>query len=600
MHPPRAPGGVLRAWPFSRLCGVPHPTLFQMTLVASLLATVLGRCGPPPALLFASPTKELNETEFPTNTVLRYTCRPGYIRLRSDQTLTCRLNGQWKYEVFCAKKPCRNPGDLPHGTIEIKTDLAFGSKIEFSCSEGYNLIGPTSSVCEIKEKGVDWSTPFPVCEIIKCTSPPDISNGKHSGRDEDFYTYGSSVTYSCDHPYSLVGNPSISCMVVNKTAGVWSPSPPTCERIICRQPIVQYANIVSGFGPIYTLKDSIVFSCQKGFVLRGSSLIRCEADNKWDPSPPVCEQRSCVDLPDIPNAHWDRNKWPSEGHVYSPGTVLKYYCNPGYRPATYEPTTVICQSDFKWSPFKGCKKVCCPRPEVKNGRSMETKEVVNIDCPFSYNQVFHYRCDGETQRRTATCQSNGAWRPSAPFCSQGSHSTTFVSHHQGCYLPPAIAHGHYTKVSSYFSTPSFEYKCDEGYKLVGQNTLSCKDSQWSSEAPQCKAQCLQPNIENGKLSVNKSQYIESENVTIHCDSGFEVKGSQSIMCSEKGTWYPEVPKCEWEVPEGCEQVVIGRKYMQCLTSPGEVQMALQLYKLSLEIELLRLQIDKAMQSTQGS
>ncbi|XP_005375480.1 PREDICTED: C4b-binding protein alpha chain isoform X2 [Chinchilla lanigera] len=585
--PPRAPSGELRAWPFSRRCGVPHPTLFQMTLVTSLLATVLGRCGPPPILFFASPTKELNQTEFPTDAILKYTCRPGYIRIRSDQTLTCKLNGQWQYEVFCGKKQCRNPGDLPHGIVEIKTDLSFGSKIEFSCSEGYHLVGPTMSVCEIQDKGVDWSAPFPVCEIIKCKSPPDISNGKHSGGDEDLYTYGSSVTYSCDPSYSLLGSPSVSCTVVNKTAGVWSPSPPTCKKIICRQPTIQYANIVSGFGPIYNFKDSIVFSCQKGSVLRGSSLIRCEADNNWNPSPPVCELNSCIDLPEVPNAYWDGFRRPRKGEVYSPGTVFRYYCHPGYKPATYELTTVTCQSDFKWSPAKGCKKVCCPTPEVKNGRSIDAKYAFTIDCPFSYNDVFRYRCDGEIQSHSATCQSDGTWRPRTPLCAQG------------CHAPPGITHGHYTAVSPYYSDPSFSYKCDEGYKLVGQDTLSCKDSQWSSEAPKCKAQCLKPKIENGKLSVNKPQYIESENVTIHCDSGFGVKGFQTITCSENRTWYPEVPKCEWEVPESCERVAIGRKLMQCLTSPAEVQMALQLYKLSLEIELLQLQIDKARQSTQG-
>ncbi|XP_021097955.1 C4b-binding protein alpha chain isoform X1 [Heterocephalus glaber] len=528
LRPPRAPNGThhrkgaLRAWPFSGLCGVSHPALFQITLVASLLATVLGRCGPPPVLLFASPTMELNQTEFETETVLKYTCRPGYTRSSSVQTLTCNISGRWKYNVFCIKKRCRNPGDLPNGIMEIKTDFFLGSQIEFSCLEGYILVGPSTSVCEIQDKAVDWSAPFPVCEIVKCESPPDISNGKHSGEDEDLYTYGSSVTYSCDPNYSLVGNASISCVVVNKTVGVWSPRPPTCEKIICRQPTIPHAKILSGFGPIYTLKDSIMFSCQKGFVLRGSSVIHCEADNTWSPSPPVCEP-----------------------------------------------------------------KVCCAAPEVKHGGSIETKAAFTTDCPYSHKDVIFYRCPGR-QMRSATCQLDGTWSAHTPLCSQG------------CEVPPSIAHGHYEKVSSYFSSYTFVYKCDEGYKLVGQEKLSCKDSQWLPEAPQCKAQCLKPKIADGKLSVNKPLYVESENITIHCNAGFGVVGSRSITCSGNRTWYPEVPRCEWEVLEGCEQVIAGRKLMQCLSNPAEVQMALEVYKLSLEIELLQLQIDKAGQSTRES
>ena len=40
---------------------------------------------------------------------------------------------------------------------------------------------------------------------------------------------------------------------------------------------------------------------------------------------------------------------------------------------------------------------------------------------------------------------------------------------------------------------------------------------------------------------------------------------------------------------GCEQVLIGRKLMQCLPSPEDVKMALEVYKLSLEIEGLDVQ-----------
>lgn len=53
-----------------------------------------------------------------------------------------------------------------------------------------------------------------------------------------------------------------------------------------------------------------------------------------------------------------------------------------------------------------------------------------------------------------------------------------------------------------------------------------------------------------------------------------------------------------EVPEGCEQVLAGRRLMQCLADPNEVKMALEVYKLSLEIELLELQRDKARNSVQ--
>uniref|UniRef100_A0A671FUS6 Complement component 4 binding protein alpha n=1 Tax=Rhinolophus ferrumequinum TaxID=59479 RepID=A0A671FUS6_RHIFE len=165
----------------------------------------------------------------------------------------------------------------------------------------------------------------------------------------------------------------------------------------------------------------------------------------------------------------------------------------------------------------------------------------------------------------------------------------------GCNHPPIIANGHYEKISSYLSIVNkVKYECDKGYMLHGQATLSCSSSRWSHEAPQCKALCLKPEIEHGKLSVDKQQYIESENVTIRCDSGYGVVGPQSITCSEDRTWNPEVPKCEREVPEGCERVLAGRNITQCLSNVADVKMALEVYKLSLEIELLELQLHKGL------
>ena len=56
--------------------------------------------------------------------------------------------------------------------------------------------------------------------VAKCEPIPAISNGRHNGGDEDFYTYGSSVSYSCYPDFSMLGQASVSCAVENKTIGV--------------------------------------------------------------------------------------------------------------------------------------------------------------------------------------------------------------------------------------------------------------------------------------------------------------------------------------------------------------------------------------------
>ncbi|KAK2500728.1 hypothetical protein MC885_016674 [Smutsia gigantea] len=167
----------------------------------------------------------------------------------------------------------------------------------------------------------------------------------------------------------------------------------------------------------------------------------------------------------------------------------------------------------------------------------------------------------------------------------------------GCDFPPLIAHGRHKRIQTYsiFKTEVM-YECDRGYTLVGQAQLSCSSSHWSPEAPQCKAVCVKPEIANGRLSVDKNQYSEPDTVTVQCNSGYGLVGSPNITCSESRTWYPEVPRCAWGFPAGCEQVLVGRALMQCLPNPEDVKLALEVYKLSLEIELLELQRDKAKRS----
>lgn len=591
-HPPRALNGTLdrkgkmTAWPFPRL-RASDPTLFQMTLMAALLATVLGRCGPPPYLEFASPISETNETSYKTGTTLSYRCRPGYSRTGSrNQVLTCRVGGTWDYTTFCIRKQCSNPGELRNGQVIIATDYSFGSHIEFNCLEGYILIGPTTSYCEIQDRSVGWSNSFPQCVIAQCKPPPDIVNGKHNAGSQDSYPYGSSVTYSCDPTFSMLGKASIYCTVENKTKGVWSPDPPTCKKIICPQPDVKYGKIIFGFRSTYSYKNSVQFECNKGFILKGSSTSLCEAEGNWSPPLPICEINSCTGLPEILHASWEPYGYrkPTKDRMYEVGTVLEYSCHPGYKTAGNKPTTVTCQRNLMWTPHTECEEVCCPVPELKNGKILyQRKNRLSDSCDYFYGDSISYSCH-EKRYTDASCQGDGTWSPETPTCEES------------CYYPPIIDNGHHTKVSGLFQNVEVKYECDEGYALVGKRTLTCSSSRWSGPAPQCKAVCPKPEIEHGKLLKDKDLFVESDNVTIQCNSGYGVVGPQSITCLENSAWYPEVPKCEWEFPEGCEQVKAGKKLMQCLPRPEDVKMAMEIYKLSLEIERLEFQRDKERKS----
>ncbi|XP_053523991.1 C4b-binding protein alpha chain-like isoform X2 [Artibeus jamaicensis] len=180
--------------------------------------------------------------------------------------------------------------------------------------------------------------------------------------------------------------------------------------------------------------------------------------------------------------------------------------------------------------------VCCPVPNLRNGRiTSQRKSSLASNCEYFYGDSLSYSC-GRRRSVEASCQADGTWSPETPVCEES------------CSYPPLIAHGRYIEKSSYLFQPKeVKYECDEGYTLVGVATLSCSHSRWSGPAPQCKALCPKPKIEHGKVFGDKDQFVESENVTIKCASGYTVVGHQNITCLENHTWYPEVPKCEWTV-----------------------------------------------------
>ncbi|KAG6935353.1 complement component 4 binding protein alpha, partial [Chelydra serpentina] len=71
--------------------------------------------------------------------------------------------------------------------------------------------------------------PLPGARAITCSPPPNITNGMHSGSKVEIFDYNSSVTYTCDHNFSLTGEASIHCTTKDNIHGVWNGSAPECK-----------------------------------------------------------------------------------------------------------------------------------------------------------------------------------------------------------------------------------------------------------------------------------------------------------------------------------------------------------------------------------
>ncbi|XP_074077004.1 membrane cofactor protein-like [Macrotis lagotis] len=234
----------------------------------------------------------VTKTSFAPYSVVTYTCKSGYQNdLYFLPTRTCSLEGTWSWaSEFCKKKTCNLFEDIKNGRINIKEGILLGATITFQCDMGFVLIGPTVSRCEVvNEFIVGWTKPFPKCEIMHCGPPPHIINGEYEESDtDDPYSYGSSVKYVCNKPYSLVGNELINCTTKNMKNGEWNGSPPVCKEIYCEEPVLPNGYLLVGEKRLSIYKEFVTFACNYGYYLEGEATVYCEENNKWVPDFPEC------------------------------------------------------------------------------------------------------------------------------------------------------------------------------------------------------------------------------------------------------------------------------------------------------------------------
>uniref|UniRef100_A0A672V7V4 Sushi domain-containing protein n=1 Tax=Strigops habroptila TaxID=2489341 RepID=A0A672V7V4_STRHB len=106
-------------------------------------------------------------------------------------------------------------------------DFSVGKTVQYTCKPGYAKHPGMSPTITCLENGV-WSEALEFCKSIPCEPPPDIPNGKHTGKLLDDFLFGTAVTYTCNPGYPLHGEPSIYCTTLDGKNGVWSGPPPSC------------------------------------------------------------------------------------------------------------------------------------------------------------------------------------------------------------------------------------------------------------------------------------------------------------------------------------------------------------------------------------
>jgi hypothetical protein len=446
-------------------------------------------------------------------TNLTYVCDEGY-EVKGDKERQCLVTGKWQgEEPLCVLIVCIPPSNISNGVISATASVAVGSNITYACLEGFELIGTSWSACLLNKS---WSNSEPFCERILCPLPTNISHG-HLNTSLPA-AYGDSITYVCEEGYNLIGSTVQRCQL-NKT---WSNTQPSCQPVPC--PLLSVENSQISDYETFVYGDAVAVVCNVGYRLLGRPVLSCLSNGQWNDTTPSCQQITCDTPSNVTNAYIVPYK-----SKYYYGDSVTLMCNVGHE--LKGSAVRSCLLEGTWFPLDGwkCVSVTCFMPdELLHGHVIILSRL--------FGDFVTYICDDYYElvgQSTRICQANRTWSGMPPTCQLSA-----------CDVPANITHG-IIMSTTLFIGDSITYLCEKDYELVGNTARTCLENKtWSGSAPFCQLiTCPLPtNITNGYLTVGLLHVGQS--VTYTCITGYEIVGHSERTCLANKTWSMEEPQCQ--------------------------------------------------------
>ncbi|XP_053311872.1 complement decay-accelerating factor-like [Spea bombifrons] len=189
------------------------------------LPECLNGCSSPPDVKSGSLKPDYAaQNIFRKDATIEYSCLPGFTA-ESGITRTCMGQRSWSDpSSSCSAITCPNIGVIAGGSYMPQKDkYEYQDTVTFTCNHGFKRSGVESAQCTIN--GV-WTSNFPECRAITCTSPPNITDGSYVPQKHT-YEYHNTVEYACNPGHILFGEKTVQCV----NDGTWSRNPPKCKGV---------------------------------------------------------------------------------------------------------------------------------------------------------------------------------------------------------------------------------------------------------------------------------------------------------------------------------------------------------------------------------
>uniref|UniRef100_A0A671P209 E-selectin n=1 Tax=Sinocyclocheilus anshuiensis TaxID=1608454 RepID=A0A671P209_9TELE len=381
------------------------------------------------------------------------------------------------------------------------------------------------------------------------------------------FHFNSSCQFRCVTGFKLEGSQRLRCLA----SGHWDNALPICQAVQCL-PIIDAAggwsmNCTHPLS-INSFNSSCEFKCEEGFELKGSNTTWCDQTGQWTHKPPTCTVVKCDPLKPIPHGSLQCYD-PVEKFAYGSTCWLK--CDFGF---VHNGTNFThCTEQGNWSYIPPvCQAIqCSPLSDAPSYGSMTCTHPLSTN---SYNSSCEFKCEEGFVLKGADsthCDHTGHWTHSTPICTAVACDplVTPAKSHLTCADP----------LEKFSFRSSCKATCEEGYKLRGETTLTCRSD----------GNCLNPyiftlnhctiwNVQTLCLANIFFLFIRSYAVSIfsvircdapesvqhgfvhcqdhlgefsygslcwlECGAGFTLKGSNSTYCTSQGKWSQEFPVCQ--------------------------------------------------------